>query len=282
MKRLRRFVLKKIGILLFLAVLLPLHADSRPPAGETGKIRLQLKWFHQFQFAGYYAALKKGFYDAAGLDVEILEGGPGVNVLDVVSRGEAEFGVLGSELAFHFVQGRDVVALAPVIQHSARAIIARADRGIASPHDLPGKSIMLNTNELPEFAAMFRNEGMNLEQLTIRPKDRSANQKFIRGEIDAMNGSVANQPFLFDSSGVAYNLIKPINYGIDFYGDTLFTATGLVREKPETVAAFINASLEGWRYAFEHPDEVADLILSSYSPKNPKPIFCLSRSRSGD
>ncbi len=260
-----QFLFKKICILWLLLLLLPLRADSRMPARAGEKIRIQLKWFHQFQFAGYYAALNRGFYDAAGLDVEILEGGPSVDVLDAVTHGSADFGVLGAELAFHFSKGREIVALAPIIQHSIRAIIAR--KGIASPHDLAGKTMMLNTSELPEFEAMFLNEGMSMEQMNVRPKDRGANEQFIRGKIDAINGSIANQPFLFERENVPYTLIRPINYGIDFYGDTLFTPKRMIREHPEEVAAFLSATLKGWQYAFDHPEEIVDLILTAYASK---------------
>ena len=260
-----RFLLDNIGILFLLVLVLPLHADSRLPERGGDKVRIQLKWFHQFQFAGYYAALNQGFYDAAGLEVEILEGGPRIDVIDIVTHGKAEFGVLGAELAFHFSQGRAIVALAPIIQHSIRTIIAR--QGIATPHDLAGKNLMLNLSELPEFQAMFLNEGIAMEQMHLRPKDRSANEKFLRGQIDAINGSVANQPFLFDRKNVPYSLIRPINYGIDFYGDTLFASKSIVQEQPETVAAFLSATLKGWQYAFDHPEALVDLILTAYSSK---------------
>lgn len=275
----RRFVLYKLGILVLAVLVLPVPAYSGLPSGTPDRVRLQLKWFHQFQFAGYYAAKEKGVYAAAGLDVEILEGGPTVNVLADVTGGKAEFGVLGAELAYHRIQGKDVVALAPILQHSIRTIIARADRGIASPHDLPGKTLMLNKSELPEFAAMFLNEGMGMNRLTVLAKDRTANGKFIRGDIDAMNGSIANQPFLFSRENVPYNLIRPINYGIDFYGDTLFTTSELLRKNPEMVDRFLKASLEGWRYAFDNPGEMVDLILAAYSRKKTRAHLMFEQER---
>ena len=234
------------------------------------KITLQLKWYHQFQFAGYYAAKEKGFYEDVGLDVEIREGGSKLNVQNKVISGKADFGVLGSELLFLRSKGLRIVALAPIMQHSIRTIIARKDKNIASPHDLFGKKIMLNKNELPEFQAMFRNEGVNIETLNILNKNKTANYKFISGQIDAMNGSLANQPFIFEKSGTPFNLIRPVNYGIDFYGDTLFTTQDKVENNPKLILAFMNASFKGWKYAFANPDELIDIIINKYHSQNSK------------
>ena len=231
------------------------------------RVVLQLKWFHQFQFAGYYVALDKGFYQTEGLDVTIREGGPDVKVDQIVTNGEANFGVLASELILIRIQGAPVVLLATIMQHSIRALIIRADAGILSPADLVGHPIMLNQNEAAEFIAMFTGEGIPLEKLQIIEKDKTALEKLINGKIVAMNGSVGNQPFVLENQGTPVHFIRPITYGVDFYGDSLFTSDQEVREHPERVAAFRRASLCGWEYAMQHPEETIDLILAKYNPK---------------
>ncbi|MCG8618094.1 MAG: PAS domain S-box protein [Desulfobacterales bacterium] len=252
---------------MLLTVILMVCLTGPSQAWGEDRVSLQLKWFHQFQFAGFYAAKEMGFYAEAGLDVDILEGGPGIKVQEIVAAGEAAFGVLGSELVLHRAKGMDVVALAPVIQHSIRAVIARKDHGIATPHDLLGKRMMLNKNELPEFAAMFLNEGIDITTLPILAKDKTANRKFISGEIDAVNGSIANQPYLFRNRQIPYTLIRPVNYGIDFYGDTLFTTEAFLKKNKEMVAEFVAASLKGWEFAFANPGQMADIILRRYAAK---------------
>ncbi|MCG8683278.1 MAG: ABC transporter substrate-binding protein [Desulfobacterales bacterium] len=265
-----RFFPKLYFFLMFFFLFICCATDLKADDNNAPHIVLQLKWYHQFQFAGYYAAKEKGFYSDAGLDVEILEGGPKIKVQDEVISGKADFGVLASELVALRAQGLKVVALAPIIQHSTRTIIARKDRDISSPHNLIGKAVMLNKNELPEFMAMFLNEGLDFDSLNIIDKTKSANQRFITGDIDAINGSVANQPYLFLRKGIPYTLIKPNNYGIDFYGDTLFTTEEIVKKGPELVRAFMNASFKGWKYAFDNPDEIIDVILEKYSAKKSK------------
>ena len=228
-------------------------------------VTLQLKWFHQFQFAGHYAALHQGFYHEEGLDVTIKPGGPNVIVDDEVLSGRADFGVLASELIAKRASGKPLVLLAVIMQHSTRAIIVRANSDINGPADLIGKRLMINPNENAEFKAMFATEGILYEKLSIITKDRTANSKFIEGTIDGLNGSVGNQPFIFSKSNIAVKTIRPISYGIDFYGDSLFTSESYLKDHPEQVEKFRRATLKGWQYAMHNVEEIVDLIITEYS-----------------
>ena len=95
-------------------------------AAET--LRLQLKWTHAFQFAGFYAADAKGYYREAGLDVQLIEAAPDTDVVGRVTAGEAEFGIGTSNLLLDRHAGRPVMALAAIFQHSPQVILARLDR----------------------------------------------------------------------------------------------------------------------------------------------------------
>ncbi len=234
---------------------------------DLDSVVLQLKWFHQFQFAGYYAALHKGFFKEEGLDVTINEGGPKIKIDDEVRLGRANFGVLASELIQKKAQGQPLVLLAVIMQHSIRAIIVRADSDINSPSALINKQVMLNRNEDTEFLAMFAAEGVLPDKIHIIAKDKTANHKFLNGQIDALNGSIGNQPFIFQNKGISVRTIRPITYGIDFYGDSLFTSEFEVKNHPKRVAAFKKATLRGWKYAMANTSEIITLIRTEYNPK---------------
>jgi signal transduction histidine kinase len=231
------------------------------------KVKLQLKWYHQFQFAGYYMAAEKGFYKDVGLEVAIQQGGPSIDVNKEVFSGRAEFGVLASELIKKRVQGEKIVLLAVIMQHSIRTLISRADSEIYSPSDLSGNIIMLNSNEQEEFLAMFSHEGVSPDKITIMPKNKSAQSKLIDRNVIAINGSIANQPYFFAQQGIPVRLLRPITYGIDFYGDSIFTSEQELERDPDTVKAFREASLKGWEYAMDHIDESVHVILDKYNPK---------------
>ncbi|OOZ36723.1 ABC transporter substrate-binding protein [Solemya velesiana gill symbiont] len=106
-------------------------------------VTLQLKWKHQFQFAGYYAALDKGFYRDAGFDVQISEHEGARSPLEVLLDGDAAFAVSGSDIVITRAQGKPVVALATVYQHSPYAFLVRGDSGIERIGDLAGRRIMI-------------------------------------------------------------------------------------------------------------------------------------------
>jgi PAS domain S-box-containing protein len=256
------------SLLIYICLLSSVAVSVASGKDELQPVTLQLKWFHQFQFAGYYAALHQGFYHDEGLEVTIKPGGPNVHVDDEVLSGRADFGVLASELIEMRASGKPLVLLAVIMQHSTRAIIVRADSGINGPADLIGKQLMINLNEDVEFKAMFAAEGLSYEKLSIISKDRAANSKFIEGEIDGLNGSIGNQPFIFSKSNIALKAIRPISYGIDFYGDSLFTSEHYLNDHPVQVEKLRRATLKGWGYALNNIEEIVDLILAEYSPAN--------------
>ena len=100
-----------------------------PPATALDSVSMQLKWKHQFQFAGYYQALEQGFYRDAGLDVTIREGGPGIDAAEAVAGGKADYGVCTSSVLRDWAAGRRLVVLATIFQRSPAVILVarRAD-----------------------------------------------------------------------------------------------------------------------------------------------------------
>ncbi|MBY0266284.1 MAG: GGDEF domain-containing protein [Burkholderiales bacterium] len=246
-----------------LCAALPAAAGHSP--GDAGRVVLQLKWKHQFQFAGYYVAKEKGFYTDAGFAVEIREAQEGVDPVDSVLKGEADFGIGASELALMRGQGRPVVALAVILQHSPLVLIARGG-GVKSVHDLDGKRIMLLPQETELYAYLER-EKLPRSRITEVPHTFAVDD-LVKGRVEALSGYSTDEPFVLKKLGVPYSLFSPRSAGIDFYGDTLFTSQQLARDNPQRAAAFRDASLRGWQYAMDHPEEVADLILARYSKRH--------------
>ena len=117
-------------VFFMLGVVLPRGESFSENADFEKKVVLQLAWKHQFQFAGYYAALSKGYYRDAGLDVELVEGGDGCFAREELLNKRAQYGVAGSELILHRFDGDPFVVLAPVFQHSPSILLTLADSGI--------------------------------------------------------------------------------------------------------------------------------------------------------
>lgn len=230
------------------------------------KVTLQLRWHHQFQFAGYYMASQKGFYRDAGLDVTIYEASetrPSA-VKEVVS-GRAQYGVGNSGLINERIDGKPVVVLAAIFQTSPNAWILRKDSHISTVIGLLDKRLMMTKDvENVELLALFQNEGVDVGKLNIIESSFNIND-LIDKKVDAFNGYLTNEPYYLKERGIEYTIIDPREYGIDFYSDCLFTSDNEVSYHPERVKAFREASLKGWIYALNNKEETIDVILANYS-----------------
>ena len=237
----------------------PAHAssDAKPPE----RVTLQLKWLHQFQFAGYYAAQAKGFYREEGLDVTIREGGADRPVMATVLKGEAHYGISDSELLMDRLNGQPVMALAAIFQHSPYVIMSRQDRQIRTPSDLVGRNLMLSEGQgAVQLRAMFKREGIDPQRVNILPQSWSLDD-LINGKVDAMSAYATVEPALLRARGVEPAIMRSLDYGIDFYGDIVFSTEAEVAKNPQRTDAFLRATRKGWDYALSHEGEMAGLIL---------------------
>jgi diguanylate cyclase (GGDEF)-like protein/PAS domain S-box-containing protein len=240
-------------------------------------VSLQLKWSHAFQFAGYYAAQEKGYYREAGLQVDIREAKPGLDVVQTVLSGQATFGVGNSDLLLARQRGSPVVALGVIFQHSPLVLIARGNQATQSIHDLLGKRVMIEPQS-DELVAFLKQEGLPAGRLTQVEHSHNP-QDLIDGKVDAMSAYVTNEPYFLDHRGFDYQIYTPRSIGIDFYGDNLFTIEREIENSPARVEAFRTASLRGWQYAINHPEEIADLIISRYGGQHPREFYLFEAQR---
>lgn len=234
------------------------------PVGALERVSLQLKWTHAFQFAGYYAAQAQGYYREAGLEVDFLVADPLTHPVTEVLAGRAQFGVGSSSLLLERGAGKPVVVLATVMQHSPQVLITGPDHYLKSLHDLAGRPIMLEPQS-EELIAMLRRLRVSYEARQFTGHSQSVHD-LIEGRVAAMSGYSTYEPYELNESGVHYRMFKPRAAGIDFYGDNLFTSEQLLRSQPQLVDAFRAASMRGWLYALQSPQELIDVILRDYAP----------------
>lgn len=225
-----------------------------------------LKWKHQFQSAGYYAAIEKGFYQEAGLEVTLIEPSVDIDPVMEVVNGNAEFGATGPNLLLYRANGQPVVALATIFQHSPIVLLAREDSGINSIHDLVGKRIMVEYASA-ELEAYLQSEGI-FDTKYIRIPHTHSPDDFINGSVDAISAYSTDEIYLINKANCHYTVLSPRSAGIDFYGDLLFTTQAQIDQHPDRVNAFLAASKKGWQYALQNPEEIVDLIYEKYSQRH--------------
>ena len=258
-----------LPFILVLLALLPLAVAMAEEVADLPLVRvsLQLQWKHQFEFAGYYAAIEQGFYRDHGLEVELREYHPRLDVLDAVRSGEVTFGLTHGQVIAWRLQGEPVVLLANYFRKPPFVLLTRA--GLHSLAALRGGRLMAAPDDLlsPLLRAALRNAGLVPgENLTIVPHSFDASP-LIRGEIDAMTAFVTNDPFDLESKGVGFQILELGGYLPGLGDGYLFTSEAQARDQPEVTRAFVEASNAGWRYALEHTDALIDLIRAHYAPQ---------------
>lgn len=229
-------------------------------AHAADAVRLQLKWHHQFQFAGYYAALQQGYYADEGLQVELIEGSADLPPITQVLTGQADYAIGDSDLLLARLSGKPVVALAAVFQHSPYVLLSLQQRQIHTPKDLLGKRIMLSQDQgALQFKAMMLKQALDIRQMTLLPHSWQL-QDLIDGKVDAISAYAMDEPVQLQQRGYQTSVISNQHYGVDFYGDILFTTERETSLHPERVDAFLRATKKGWAYAFNHKQEMAQVI----------------------
>ncbi|MDP2097735.1 MAG: ABC transporter substrate-binding protein [Methylobacter sp.] len=158
------------------------------PASALEPVTLQLKWTHQFQFAGYYVAKEKGYYQDAGLEVNIVEAAANTDPVLEVLNGNADFGVGSSSLLLERNAGKPLVVLAVIFQHSPYVILARQFSAVQSVHDIAGKRLMMELLA-HELIAYLKKESIALNELALTVRNPDA-QDLIDGQIDVISASL--------------------------------------------------------------------------------------------
>jgi NitT/TauT family transport system substrate-binding protein len=262
------------------AVAIVVSACSSSGASNSAaltKVRLQLQWFPQAQFAGYYAAVDQGFYQAQGLDVQVLPGGTDIVPATVVAGGNAEFGIswVPKMLAAR-ESGADVQVIGQVFQRSGLLQISFTDKGITQPTDWKGKKIGTwgYGNEAELYAAM-RKVGIdpnNPSDVTIVPQQFDMNA-FLAGQIDAAQAMTYNEyAQVLESKNPAtgqlyqpsdLNVISMEDAGTPMLEDAIFASQAwLAKSGNEDVATkFLAASFQGWMWCRDNAAACVDIVM---------------------
>ncbi len=235
------------------------------------ELTLQLKWVTQAQFAGYYVALEKGFYEEEGLDVTIKPGGPDIAPTQVLAGGGADVVIdwMPSALAAR-EKGLPLVNIAQPFKRSGMMLTCRADTGIKTPEDFRGKTlgVWFFGNEYPFLSWM--------SQLGI-PTDGSENgvtvlkqgfnvDPLLQGQADCISTMTYNEYWQVIDAGFTPDQLVTFKYedqGVATLEDGLYVLEDRLAdpEFKDELVRFVRASMKGWRWAEENQEEAAEIVL---------------------
>lgn len=254
----------KAGVTLAAAMLFFIAMVSSSAAAERTlkKATFIPLWSPQAQFAGYYTALDKGIYRKHGIDLTIISGGPNYSTSEYLRSGKADFAVLWLTTAIQErASGVKLTNLAQIVQKSSMMLVARKTSGIRTPADMNGKKVGLwgGAFAIPPHAFFNKN---NLRVREV-PQSYTINL-FLRGGIDVASAMWYNEYHTILNAGLnpdELNVFFLKDQGLDLPEDGLYALEKTVMNDPDLTDDFTRASLEGWDYAFAHPEEALDIII---------------------
>ena len=237
-------------------------------ANEKQKVTLYLDWLNQFQFAGYYIAKEKGFYNEVNLDVNIIEYSNN-NITKKVIENESTYGIGKSSLIVDKFEGNNIILLSSIFQNSPLVLISLANSNIKTPKDLLNKKVMItgDAKQSASIESMIASHRVNLKNITIQEHSFDI-EDLINGTTDAMACYLSNEPYILNQKNIKFNVLNPNDYNFNFYEGILFTSKKESENNQIRVQNFNEASLRGWKYAFDNIEETAKLIYEKYNTQN--------------
>ncbi len=253
---------------LFLTACSAGESDQSSASLENGseeliKVTQVTNWFAEAEHGGQYAALQQGFYEEAGLDMTIQSGGPQVSGIQLVASGQVEFAMAhADEVLMARAQGIPVVAIAAPLQDNPNAFMSHAENKMERIEDLAGKTTFIVPGQ------PFWNYILNMYDL----KDvkeiayTGSMASFIADKTSYTQGYVTNEAYALAQEGVNFNsmLISEAT-GYNPYSCMLITTEEYIKENPEIVQAYVDASIKGWDFYKDHYEEV-NPFLQEYNP----------------
>lgn len=244
-----------------LTTFLFLAAIPKPCFAEEA-IRFIPQWIPQAQFAGYYVAFEKGFFQDRGLSVRFVDGGPDRAVAKLLERGEADVGTMFLAEAIHRrAEGAKLVNVGQLAQSSSLMLVAKKSSGILRPEDLNGRKVSLWENEFELQPKSF----FRAHNIEVQPVRQSVTVNlFLRGGVDAASAMFYNEYHTILNSGLNPDELVVFlfkNEGFDFPEDGIYCSEELIVRRPDDACAFVQAAIDGWKYAFENEEEALDIVM---------------------
>lgn len=247
---------KILGALVLVTTLSATLASQSLP-----QVRFVPHWLPQAQFAGFFVAKERGIYQRHGLDVTILTGGPGVSTPSLLRNGKVDFALMWLSNAIQLKANTvDIVNVAQLFNRSALMLVAKKSRGIHTPQDMNEKRVGLWGGDFQiQPMAFFKKFHLNVKPVA---QGSSINLFFFDG-IDVTSAMWYNEYHTILASGFHPDELDTFffsDWGLNFPEDGIYCSAKMLSSNPGTCTKFVLATLEGWTYAFRHPEEALETV----------------------
>src|SRR5260370_26416735 len=203
--------------------------------------------------------MEKGYYSAASLDVTIQSGGSDFPAIQMVAGGSEQFGVTGADqILIARSKSVPVVALAVIYRENPFVVLALKKSGITKPAEFSGHNIGLKIGGSEEliYRSVLKSAKVDKASLHEVPVKFDLSP-LLTGQVDIWPGYVINEVIAAEEKGFDTAVIRPVDYGVAMYADTLFTTERMLKEMPDVVKKFVTATILGWADAVAEPEAAA-------------------------
>ncbi|MGO4731028.1 ABC transporter substrate-binding protein [Paenibacillus sp. 2KB_22] len=234
------------------------NASATGGSEELTAITQVTNWFAQAEHGGLYAAKEQGYYNEAGLDMTIQAGGPQVSPTQIVASGKAQFGLAtADQLLVAREEGIPLVAIATIFQKSPQGLMVHANQNMSSLADLNNRSVYVGTGSVFWDFVKSKYQLGNVKELAYT----GSLAPFVADETVAIQGYVTSEPYEMKQQNVDINFLLLADAGYNPYSNVLFTTEQYIKDHPDIVRGYVEASMKGWDYYKTNYDTVNDVIL---------------------
>lgn len=235
---------------------------------ELTELTVQLGWIKNSEFAGLFAADQLGYYAEEGLAVDFISGGAGVDPISIVRQNPEMIGVVSSSpsLINAVSRGAPLVAIGAFYQKHPNGFLILEDTPIDSFKDLEGHTIGIQAESeyLLDVLVAYHDLDKSSMELVRTGFDPTP---LLTGQVDAYVAWIVNQPYAVEQAGEGWKfLLFADNPGLEYFAMVPFAHQELIDSNPELVEGFMRASLRGWQWVVDHPQEAAEMTVENYLP----------------
>jgi ABC-type nitrate/sulfonate/bicarbonate transport system substrate-binding protein len=255
-------LISAIGLAILAGILyFALNKESKNETVDNVSVRM--KWFYAGTMTGWFAGVEEGFYKEEGINLQITPGGPDNNAVKLVASGTDAFGVAGSdEVLMAREKGIPVVAIGVLFKDSPLGFVSKKEKGIVSPEMWNGKTIEVSYGSNAEVQYLALKRKFNV--INVKEVPYTFNLvPFINGAVDVSVAYLMDQVITLENKGIELNIQSSKEYDINPYGDVIITSEKMIKENPELIKRFMQATIKSVKWAIENKDKAVTYLLRS-------------------
>lgn len=263
-----------VGIFIALAITVThfITSGSRGVEKRRFQTTLQLQWFDQAQFAGFYMAKDQNYNMDEGLEVKIASGGYSTNPIANLVNNAADFAIAPADAALLAIaKGEPVTMIGAVFRESVVCYMSKSGQKIRGPQDLKGKKVGVYRSFDTEniLRILMKKHGITEEEITI--VDATDTTHFEKGHLDVHPAYIFNEPVKMGLKEIEVECLVPSDHGVPYYSDTILVRDNFLKENPKIVESFIKATKKGWNFSIKNPSQTIDRMFNmglNFDPSN--------------